>query len=118
MNFNLGQLVASGRLQFLILIFQICFIIFLLITLFKKTKNRSLTYLLLSILYFSVIISMFYHHLDGIKLFESSSGFCETVYSADVLTGLIGRHVFFSYEMIVGIIGLIITLIFLYFKKD
>jgi hypothetical protein len=118
MNFDLGQLVASGQLQLPILIFQICFIIFVLIILFKKTKNRSIIYLLLSILQLSVVISMFYHHLNGIKLFEYSSSFGETVYTADVLGGLIRRHAFFSYEMIVGIISFIITIILLYLKKE
>jgi hypothetical protein len=116
MNFDLGQLVASGQLQLPILIFQICFIIFVLIIL--KTKNRSIIYLLLSILQLSVVISMFYHHLNGIKLFEYSSSFGETVYTADVLGGLIRRHAFFSYEMIVGIISFIITIILLYLKKE
>lgn len=110
MNFNLGQLVASGKIQVFIIIVQI---IVLVISILFLIKNQNKMFILSIIVSNMLIISsMFYHHLDTINVAIFESGITETVLPQIVIRGLQLRHVFFSYELVIGFIIFLLSIFF------
>lgn len=114
MNFNIGEMIATGKYTFVVLVLQSLFLI-TIIVLHYKGKNKLLLCSLSSFLLYSTCISMFFHHLNSIERFKMTALMAGTVSIEGVQQGMEWQQIFYNFELVIGALGLIF-IFFLYFK--